>query len=138
MRIKNLFLNRVMLTLFILTSISSADLRNVVVTESFLKKNIKIIDIRTKNEWKETGMIRGSYPITFFNENGNYDIKEFLRKLNTVVNKNEEFAIICRTGSRTRIVGNFLGNKAGYKVINLQGGIMNLFRSGYISVDYPR
>ena len=120
-----------MLSLVLITSFLSADLKNITVSKSFLNKNIKIIDIRTKGEWIETGMVGGSYPITFFKEDGSYDVNNFLSKLNSVVDKNEEFAIICRTGSRTSMVGDYLGNKLGYKVINLRGGINKLFREGY-------
>jgi len=97
---------------------------------------LKIIDIRTKGEWKETGIVKGSYPLTFFNEKGNYDIDGFLKSLNKIVNKDEKFALICRTGSRTGMVSNFLGKKLDYHVINLKGGLMKLLRAGYKTVRY--
>ena len=96
----------------------------------------KIIDIRTPGEWMQTGIVAGSYPIMFFDEQGRFDVEGFLKQLNSVVKKDEQFAIICRTGSRTAEVGSFLGNRLGYHVINLAGGIQKLMQEGYQPVMY--
>ncbi len=92
--------------------------------QKLLNSNIKIIDIRTPAEWKETGIIKGSIPITFFDERGNYNMNAFLGELNKKLKKNERFALICHTGSRSKILGTYLGGKQmGYNVIDLEGGI---------------
>jgi rhodanese-related sulfurtransferase len=93
------------------------------IDQKLIDSKIKIIDIRTPGEWKETGMIKGSLPIMFFDEEGNYNVETFLGKLNKAVKKGEKFALICNSGSRTQVVGNFLGKQQGYNVIDLQGGI---------------
>ncbi len=98
-------------------------------TIDLLNSSTKIIDIRTEKEWWETGILKGSYPITFFDDSGNYDVSQFLSKLKKVIKKEEQFAIICRTGNRSKIVADFLG-KNGYEVINLQGGIVHAIRNG--------
>ena len=98
-------------------------------------KNLTIIDIRTKPEWIETGVVRNSHLITFFDEKGSYNIPKFMDELSKVVKKDEAFAIICRTGSRTRLVSNFL-DKNGYKVINLLGGIIYAKSTGIALVKY--
>jgi rhodanese-related sulfurtransferase len=92
-------------------------------------RDLPIIDIRTEGEWEETGILDGVIPITFFNEMGQYDIDDFLKKLHRVIgdNKSQQFALICRTGSRTGQISNFL-NKEGYKSINLQGGMFYVMR----------
>ena len=115
-----------------------AELQNVWATNSFVKKDIKIIDIRTKGEWRETGIVAGSYPIEFFDENGNYNVPKFLKDLAKVVKKNEQFALICRTGSRTAMVSEFLSKDIGYNVINLKGGIVKLMQEGYKPVRYMK
>jgi rhodanese-related sulfurtransferase len=127
---------RILLSLFVLFSFASADLKNVLATKDFLKKDIKIIDVRTPGEWKETGIVKGSYPIMFFDERGGYNVPLFLDELNKVVKKDEQFALICRTGSRTSMISEFLAYKMGYNVINLTGGIQNLMREGYRPVMY--
>ena len=130
-------MKKIILGLLLLGSSLFAEITNVIVTPEFVNSaKLKIIDIRTKGEWKETGIIKGSYPLTFFNEKGNYDIDGFLKSLNKIVNKDEKFALICRTGSRTGMVSNFLGKKLDYHVINLKGGLMKLIRAGYKTVSY--
>ncbi len=109
-----------------------AEVTHVQATPKFITETkLKIIDIRTEGEWIQTGVIRGSHLITFFDERGNYDIETFLSQLDNVVTKGEKFALICRTGSRTRMISNFLGQKMNYDVVNLQGGLMKLFREGF-------
>ncbi len=126
-------------TLFILLILATslfAELKNELATKDFLKKDIKVIDIRTPSEWKETGIVKDSYTIMFFDEKGAYDVEKFLKELNKIIKKDEQFALICRTGSRTQIISDFLANKIGYRVINLQGGLMKLMSEGYKPVQY--
>ncbi|WP_345992409.1 rhodanese-like domain-containing protein [Sulfurimonas sp. HSL-1716] len=92
--------------------------------QSFLKKDIPIVDIRTKGEWKETGILKNAIPITFFDEKGNYNIPVFLKKLSEKVDVKKPFALVCRTGSRTNLVSKFLSNELKYHVYDLKGGMM--------------
>ncbi|MEA1953023.1 MAG: rhodanese-like domain-containing protein [Campylobacterota bacterium] len=108
-----------------------AEVKDVWVTADFFKKDIKIIDIRTPGEWKQTGIVKGAYTIMFFDEKGKYDVPKFLEELNKIVKKNEQFALICRTGSRTGEISKFLSAEFGYNVINLGGGMMKLMHEGY-------
>lgn len=128
--IKALFISLVMITSLM------AELQQVWATPQFPNKNIKIIDIRTPAEWKETGIVKGSYTIMFFDERGNFSVESFLRQLDMVVKKDEPFALICRVGSRTGMVSEFLSDKLGYQVINLKGGIMKMIHEGYRTVPY--
>ena len=75
--------------------------------------------------------------ITFFDEQGRYDVQAFMNELNKHVTKDKEFALICRTGNRTSMVSEFL-SKQGYKVINLQGGIKRLISQGYAPSAYKQ
>jgi len=113
-----------------------AEVQNVTVTQDFLKKNIPIIDVRTPGEWKETGIVKGAHTIMFFDDRGAYDVDAFLKQLNKEVETDKPFALICRTGSRTTMISDFLDKKLGYKVINLKGGMMELLRQGYKPVSY--
>ena len=58
-----------------------------------------------------------------FDEKGNYDLKVFLEKLNKAVDTSKAFAVICRTGSRTKVLSTYLSKKLNYNVINIQNGI---------------
>ncbi len=97
-------------------------------SKELLEKKVPIVDIRTVGEWKETGLVKGSIPIQFFNEQGQYDIPAFLKELNEKVDTSKEFAVICRTGSRTQMVGKFLSDKLNYKVIDIKDGIMGAYK----------
>jgi len=116
-------MKKILLTALVLTSTLFAQLENAPVSQKIIASKIKIIDIRTLGEWKETGIIKGSIPITFFDERGNYNVPEFLSQLKKTIKQGERFALICRTGSRSSVLANFLGQN-GFNVLNLEGGIM--------------
>jgi len=112
-----------LLALFLTTTAVMADYTAQPINQKIIDSKIKIIDIRTPSEWKTTGLVKGSIPIMFFDEKGNYNLEAFVAELNTKVKKGEHFALICNSGSRTRMVGSYLGQKMGYNVLDLQGGI---------------
>ena len=122
-----------LITLFISSCLSlMAQYTTLPIDQKIIDSKIKIIDIRTPSEWKTTGILKGSIPIMFFNEQGGYDMDGFLNQLNKHIKKGEKFALICNSGSRTQIVGTYLGTKLGYNVVDLQGGII-----GVISKKIP-
>jgi len=135
-RTKGMILKKIIFGMMLLMTAAFADLQHVWASPAFVEKNIKIIDIRTHEEWRETGIVKNSYTIMFFDELGNFDVEGFLKKLDMAVKKDEQFALICRVGSRTGIVAEFLSDKLGYKVINLKGGIMKMIEEGYHPVAY--
>jgi rhodanese-related sulfurtransferase len=128
-------MRKILLTLFISSSILLAGAKHIDASIEIVKSGIKIIDIRTKGEWIQTGIVENSIPITFFDIKGKYDIPTFLAQLNKHVDKNREFAIICRTGNRTTMVSKLL-DQLGYKVINLKGGVKLLGKKGYKLTPY--
>ncbi len=125
-------MKKIILIMVIAISSLFGQLEQVWVTPKFIKQNstLKIIDIRTPPEWRETGIVKGSYTIMFFNQQGGYNVEEFIRQLDKIVKKGEKFALICRTGSRTSVIAPFLSDKLGYNVINLKGGVEKLMRDG--------
>ena len=131
-------MKRIFIGLFIITVSLMAELHQVWATPQFTENNMKIIDIRTPAEWRETGIVKGSYTIMFFDEKGNFNVATFLKQLDMVVKKDESFALICRIGSRTGMVSEFLSEKLGYKVTNLKGGIMKMIHEGYTTVPYQQ
>ncbi len=100
-----------------------AELINEFPTQKFLDKHIPIIDIRTKPEWQQTGLLKGAIPITFFHQDGSYNVKKFLTQLKSKVDVSKPFALICHTGNRTGMVSKFLSDELHLKVINLKGGM---------------
>ena len=102
-----------------LKDISPAELQKL------LDEGVVAIDIRTPMEWQQTGLVPGSKPLMFFDMYGNYDIENFMKEFEKLVpTKDTPFVLVCRTGSRTATVGNFLANQMGYKnAMHLAGGI---------------
>ncbi len=126
-----------MLGLFMISTFMLAGVKTANVTPQLVQSGIKIVDIRTEPEWVQTGIVKGSIPITFFDERGSYDAQKFLDALSGHVKKGEEFALICRTGSRTAAISEFIG-KQGYDVINLKGGVMSLMQQGFELTPYTK
>jgi len=114
-----------------------AEVTNMEVSAKFIEENsTKIIDIRTEDEWKNIGVIPKAHLITFFGKDKKFSGELFLQELNRVVEKDEPFAIISNSSSRSKLVSNFLGKKHDYKVINLLGGISKLLKEGYEIAKY--
>ena len=120
-------MKKIILFVALLQTLVFADFKGVdtATFEKMVKDGAPIIDIRTPDEWKE-GVIPNSHKIMFFDERGEYDINGFLQSLSKVVkDKSTPFILVCRTASRTKMVGAFLANQVGYAhVKELRGGIM--------------
>ena len=111
----------IIILLFITTAY--AEVVNQYISQDLINSGIKIIDIRTVAEWKEDGLVKNAIPIEFFNEKGEYNVPQFMEELRKHVKENEKFALICHTGSRTRIISQFLSKQFNMDVINLRGGV---------------
>ena len=88
------------------------------------------IDIRRVEEWKQTGVVDGSIKSTAFDGQGRF-LKTFAEMIEKTVQPDEELALICRTGSRSAVLPNWLGTEGGYKnVLNVQDGIVSWIKQG--------
>lgn len=116
-------MKKLLLLIMLLISSLSAEVEHLYMSQKIIDSKMKIIDIRTPGEWKDTGLVKGSIPIMFFNEKGGYDIQSFLKELNSKIDTKKKFAIICNTGNRTRILADFLSKKMGYDVVDIRAGI---------------
>ncbi len=120
-------IKKILFTLLMLQAMLLADFKsvNTAEAEKLMQQGVPVIDIRTPGEWKE-GVIPKSHKIMFFDEQGNYDIAKFMGKFTQVVkDKNQPFILVCRTASRTKVVGDFLARQMGYtQTKELSGGIM--------------
>tara|TARA_B100000579_G_C22612443_1_gene747907 strand:- start:373 stop:837 length:465 start_codon:yes stop_codon:yes gene_type:complete len=85
--------------------------------KALVNKGVPLIDIRTEGEWYQTGIINKSRLLTFFDKNGNYNLKEWSSKLEKITKRDEPLIIICRSGRRSRIVVNLLKEKELYSNI---------------------
>lgn len=124
-----------LVVLMIVPTMLFAEMKSIFPDANFFRKDIPIIDIRTKPEWVQTGIVKGAKTITFFDERGQYNAQAFLNELDKVIDKSKPFGIICRTGRRTGLITPFL-DKEGYRVINLKGGITHLPKINVPLVPY--
>lgn len=129
-------MKKILLALLLLCTYVSAEVINAYPEQKLLDSGITIIDIRTEGEWKEGGLIKGAIPITFWYEDGSYDISLFMKKLHEHVKEGEKFALICHVGSRTAEVSAFLSQEYNLQVVNLLGGMEYLRKNGYKTEKY--
>jgi rhodanese-related sulfurtransferase len=106
------------------TNISNAELKKLMADGAVL------VDVRTAQEWKQTGIIAGSKTVSLFFANGKMN-SDFVPELQKIVKPNDAVILICRTGGRSGVASELLFNKLGYKnVYNVQNGIMKWIRQG--------
>jgi len=81
----------------------------------------KVIDIRTKSEWDQTGVIAGSLKITSHTDKGlEYD--RFVEELKKEGVK-DNFILVCRSGNRSKELSERLSKDGFDNFYNLQKGI---------------
>tara|TARA_X000000368_G_scaffold357599_1_gene300054 strand:- start:1258 stop:1668 length:411 start_codon:yes stop_codon:yes gene_type:complete len=97
---------------------------------ALMNNGVSIIDIRRADEWHNTGVIKQSSLITFFDKQGNHNKEEWMSQLKKIVNQDDPVIIICRSGKRSGIVSKFLDEQANYKnVYNASGGMVSWVNS---------
>ena len=84
--------------------------------------NVQLVDVRTLAEHTE-GHIPGGLNINVKDEAG------FPAAVESLLNKNQEVAVYCRSGRRSRTAAEILVKK-GFKVYNLDKGILNWIEEG--------
>lgn len=88
-----------------------------------IKKGVPVYDIRLEEEWKSTGVIKGSRLLTLFDAQGRAKA-DFIPTFTDEVDTDQGVILICRTGNRTKMAADYLSNKAGYlNVYNVTKGI---------------
>ncbi len=97
------------------------------------EKQAILVDIRTPEEWRETGVAEGAHRLDMTDP-------MFDAKLSRLVegDRTRPIALICRTASRTRTVQAAL-MQGGYKtIINVEGGMIgNRDDKGWIAHGLP-
>ncbi len=103
--------------------------------EKMQSQGIPVIDIRTPQEWKTTGIIKGAHKMMFFDEKGRPDMGNWFFELGHLVkDKEEPFVIYCAHANRSKALGQFLDKQLGFqKVFELKDGIEN----GWIKAGKP-
>ena len=106
------------------------------IDNAFLKdliaKGVTVVDIRRQEEWQQTGIVKGSKTITFFDRTGQIN-PNFLPEFTAITKPDQPVALICRTGNRTQAASQAIAQQLGYKnVLNVTHGI-----TGWIAEKRP-
>ncbi len=83
--------------------------------------NVQLLDVRSANEYAEGHIAHAANIDALQND--------FLAKAQRSLSKKKPAYVYCRSGKRSMMAANKLA-KAGYKVINLRGGIMEWTDAG--------
>ena len=120
--IKNLILSMMIFTTSLFADFTTLSTKQV---QDAIKNGVTMIDIRRVDEWKKYGTIKGSHRLTFFDNNGKYDINGWMSEFVKIVkDKNQPFILVCAHANRTKAVGQMLAQQLRYKhVQELDGGI---------------
>ena len=97
--------------------------------KKLIKNNVPIVDIRTSDEWNQTGVIPNSILLTFFKKNGAYNFETWHKELGYVIDTNKPYVLICRSGRRTKIVSEMIDKKIDKLVYNASFGINSWLQS---------
>ena len=125
---------KIVIVIFILfTKFVNAEVININNKElsNLIEKEIKIIDVRTQNEWKSTGIIKGSFLISLLNKNKKFIFNNWYEMFNNKFGKNKSIIFICASGVRSNYISNLVKQKKPDLIIyNLKKGINYWIRSG--------
>lgn len=93
--------------------------------------NALIVDIRTEAEWQATGVIPNSRKLQSFDSDGKFDSEKWLADLQKLKSTPDQAVIlVCRSGSRSSKVGEFLTQQGMHNVYHLSNGIQSWIKSG--------
>ncbi|MCY4429001.1 MAG: rhodanese-like domain-containing protein [Rhodospirillales bacterium] len=107
------------------------------VLERLVASGVPVIDIRTPEEWRETGVIEGSYLQTFFDEQGRYDARAWMAAIESIAASDQPVVLICRSGGRSSAVGRLLTKQFDYRrVYNVHAGIAQWIAEGRPTVPH--
>ena len=104
----------------------------------YINKKLTIIDVRTINEWKMTGIIPTSILINMHDDKyqeRNGFVTEITKILLEYQDKNVAF--ICASGARSKIITDYLVNKGYKNIYHIPDGIMGKQNDGWLFNGYP-
>ena len=99
--------------------------------KNLIEKDIKIIDVRTQNEWKSIGIIENSILISLLDKKNKFIFENWYENFNKKISKNESVIFVCALGVRSKYISNLINKKKpDLKIYNLKKGINDWIRSG--------
>ena len=107
------------------TNVDNAQLKGL------LAEGVPLYDVRRPEEWRQTGVVAGSRPLTYVDGGGRVN-PELLPRIRGEVAKDAPIALICRTGNRTDALARQLAAQGYTRIYNVRDGIVR-----WIAEDHP-
>tara|TARA_B110000196_G_C20565216_1_gene394992 strand:+ start:38 stop:505 length:468 start_codon:yes stop_codon:yes gene_type:complete len=124
---------------FISTAIICAKDINPIQAAEELKNNLLIIDVRSKLEWKETGVIPNAKLVQMYSATRTLR-KEYISEILEVLGEDKSIkaAIICHSGGRSTATVAMLKDKGYINISNIPEGMVgNNNATGWINRGLP-
>lgn len=87
-----------------------------------------VVDIRTPEEWAETGVIEGAKLVTFT------DPESFLAAVGPELADGRDLVLVCRSGRRSGAAAEALQSLIPNRIVSQDGGMSVLIGEGYQAV----
>ena len=84
-----------------------------------------IVDIRTPPEWYQSGVIEGARLVPF------QDPQSFIAEIKDEIADGRDLLLVCRSGNRTAIAGQYLMKMIPNKIVSIAGGMIQVVGAGY-------
>ncbi|MEM7292617.1 MAG: rhodanese-like domain-containing protein [Pseudomonadota bacterium] len=98
---------------------------------SLLDAGTPIVDVRTSDEWRETGVISDSHLLTFFDGLGRFDAEAWYAQFEKVAGPETPVILICHSGTRSKVIGFWLSQSLEYHTVyNVSRGIVDWRKNG--------
>ena len=95
----------------------------------------QIFDVRSKAEWRETGVIPGALLLPFNLNNGSPN-PNFISLFKLLADPSKDLAFVCASGFRSAAAARLVSTKLGLSSTNLKGGMYALLEQGFVSEPY--
>lgn len=105
-------------------NMASKDFHKAITTSGFTGV---ILDIRTPNEWRDTGIVKGAITQNAFA----YEFKDYLSKLD----KSKTYYVYCKSGGRSGKATKMM-DKLGLNNVNINDGMMGWKNHNLPTVPY--
>ncbi len=94
--------------------------------------NLLVVDIRSPEEWKESGVIEGALLVTYNSP------ESFLSAVAPNLKDGQRLALICRSGNRSSRAARQIAGMVEFPVVDIQGGMLRILKEGYRPVAPTR
>ncbi len=117
---------------WLVSTLALAEIHNIDNAEllRLQEKGVPVVDIRTPEEWRDTGVIKGARLMTY-SFSGGFDKAAWLKQVQQVAKPGEPVILVCRSGRRSAAVADYLESQSTKrKIYNASGGMNDWKSSG--------